>query len=199
MGMKLEYQDEQTDDANVAGRAHPSDAPHATTSQDDRRLPLDGDAETLAQTPSRTARPNGDAWWKTLALEVALILAGGVVGTLARVALSVIIGHALDAKLYGFPVDILLINVTGSLALGILAGWRDPQSRTHELIWLAGAVGFLGAYTTFSSFALGIVTLTANGHTLVGLLYLTISASLGLLAMELGLGLGERLQQRPRN
>ncbi len=130
-----------------------------------------------------------------LALEFALILAGGIMGTLARVAVSLALGKALDR---GFPWDIALINVSGALLIGLLAGWRDPASRKHELLWLAGAVGFLGAYTTFSSFALGIVTLAASGKTLLGLCYLSGSVALGLLAVELGLWLGRRIARPAR-
>jgi CrcB protein len=156
--------------------------------------PLDGDAAKLTESATvadatPTAAPSPRAQIKTVALEMGLILAGGIMGTLARVAVSLTMGQALD---HGFPWDIALINVSGALLIGLLAGWRDPASRAHELIWLAGAVGFLGAYTTFSSFALGTVTLTASGHTLLALLYLGGSAALGLVAVELGLWLGRR-------
>jgi fluoride exporter len=131
--------------------------------------------------------------WKTLALEIGLIGAGGVAGTLARVAISLLAGHALG---HNFPWDIICVNITGALLIGILAGWRDPQSRAHELIWLLAATGFLGAYTTFSSFTLGIVTLAADGKTLLGLIYLSASIALGLLAVEGGLRLGAWLRTR---
>jgi CrcB protein len=126
---------------------------------------------------------------RTLALELSLILAGGVVGTLMRVFVSLVVGAALG---HGFPYDIALINISGAFLIGILAGWRDPASRAHEMIWLAGAVGFLGAYTTFSSFALGIVSLEVSGQTLLSLLYLSGSVALGLLAVEGGLWIGAR-------
>ena len=142
--------------------------------------PLDGDAEQLPTAP-REKLPT------SLLLEWGLIAAGGVVGTLARVLISLTVGHALDR---GFPWDIALINISGAFLIGLLAGWRDPESRAHELIWLAGAVGFLGAYTTFSSFALGIVTLSVSGKTLLGLLYLSGSVGAGLVAVEGGLKLG---------
>ena len=149
--------------------------------------PLDGDAEQLPPSApeQRTA---------SLLLEWGLIGAGGVVGTLARVLIPLTIGHALDR---GFPWDIALINVSGAFLIGILAGWCDPASRAHELIWLAGAVGFLGAYTTFSSFALGIVTLSVSGQTLLGLLYLSGSVGAGLLAVEAGLKLGGSRKKQP--
>ena len=149
--------------------------------------PLDSDAEQLsASTPEkRTA---------SLLLEWGLIAVGGVAGTLARVFVSLTIGRALD---HGFPWDIALINISGAFLIGLLAGWRDPASRAHELLWLAGAVGFLGAYTTFSSFALGIVTLSVSGKTLLGLLYLSGSVGAGLLAVEFGLKLGGGRKQHP--
>jgi CrcB protein len=152
--------------------------------------PLDDGAETPARPPALVVS-SAPGRWRTLALEFALVLAGGVAGTLARVAISLTLGHRLDR---GLPWDIALINVSGALLIGALAGWRDPASRAHELIWLAVAVGFLGAYTTFSSFALGIVSLTASGQTLLGLLYLSGSVALGLVAVEIGLWLGRRLR-----
>ncbi|MBA3823426.1 MAG: CrcB family protein [Ktedonobacterales bacterium] len=152
-------------------------------------MPLDGDAEQLEAMSPTTSGPA--AHWRTLALEIGLILAGGVIGTLARVGVSLTLGHALD---HGFPWDIAFINVSGALGIGLLAGWRDPHSRRHELLWLAGAVGFMGAYTTFSSFALGIVTLAITGQTLLALLYATGSTAAGLVAVEAGMALGKRLR-----
>lgn len=152
--------------------------------ENERMLPLDGDAEVL---PTRLPRSR----WRNHTLEWGLVLAGGFVGTLARALISLTFGRMFD---HGFPWDIVVINIVGALLLGLLAGWRDPHSRQHELIWLAGATGFLGAFTTFSSFALGIVTLEVSGQTLLSLLYLSGSVALGLVAVEIGLKLGERLQ-----
>ncbi len=152
--------------------------------------PLDGDAEQLA--PSIPA-PMPPPTWRTLAAEFGLIIAGGIMGTLARVGVTLTLGRALD---HGFPWDIAMINISGALGIGLLAGWRDPHSRRHELLWLAGAVGFMGAYTTFSSFALGIVTLTLSGKALLGMLYAAGSTAAGLVAVEAGLWLGKRTRQR---
>lgn len=156
----------------------------STTAEREAAQPLDSDAEVLPTLPLRSA-------WRDHALEWSLVLAGGFVGTLARALISLTFGRQLD---HGFPWDIVVVNVLGAFSLGLLAGWRDSQSRQHELIWLAGATGFLGAFTTFSSFALGIVTLEVSGHTLLSLLYLSGSVALGLVAVESGLKLGERLQ-----
>ena len=78
------------------------------------------------------------------------IAVGAVAGAGARYFLSGFVARALSAS---FPYGTLLINVSGSLALGfflILAGERimlDPRWR-----WLV-AIGFCGSYTTFSSYA----------------------------------------------
>ncbi len=156
------------------------------------RTPIDPDAEQVRDA-SHSQPTDSQTAWRTLVLEIGLVLAGGVVGTLLRVLTSVLVGDALG---HGFPYDIAIINISGSFLIGLLAGWRDPRSRAHELIWLAGAVGMIGAYTTFSSYVLGVVTLDVSGKTLVGLLYLSGSAALGLLAVESGLWMGERWRHR---
>jgi fluoride exporter len=147
-------------------------------------LLLDSDAETL---------PTGFIpWlWESELLEFGLIAIGGFVGTLTRYLLSQTIAPWLD---HGFPWDIALINITGALALGTLAGWRDPASRPHELLWMAGAVGFMGAYTTFSSLALGVVTLALSGRALIAATYIIISLIAGIVAAEFGLRWGTRLR-----
>lgn len=148
--------------------------------------PLDSDAEELVVMPGQA-----DARHAML-IEWALVLGGGVIGTLTRVAVSLIVGARLGHR---FPFDIALVNITGALLIGILAGWRDPQSAHHEKVWLGMAVGFLGAYTTFSSFALGIITLDLSGQALLSLIYLSGSVALGLLSVEGGLALGGRLHR----
>ena len=155
---------------------------------DDHDAVLDADAETLGG----AITPTAPSTWRTTAREFFLVLGGGIIGTLVRVAITVLLGRSID---HGFPWDIALINITGALALGTLAGWRDPHSQAHEVLWLTLAVGFLGAYTTFSSFALGIVTLALSGEALLSVLYLGGSVALGLCAAEGGLWLGARLRR----
>jgi CrcB protein len=127
------------------------------------------------------------ARWRAIiagkALEVALVVLGGALGTTARV----LAGWAVDAWLgHGLPYDILLVNVTGAYLLGALAGLVPASVRHQHPHWLVWAVGFLGAYTTFSSLAYGSVALLRAGRTLDGLLYPLGSLALGMLATGLG-------------
>jgi CrcB protein len=115
-----------------------------------------------------------------------LISLGAVLGANARYLL----GNWAAAR-WGtaFPYGTLIINLSGSLVLGFFLtytlnrGLTDPRYR--QLI----AVGFLGAYTTFSTYTYDSVSLLINGSWAAGLLNLSGSAILGVLAALLGIGL----------
>jgi CrcB protein len=83
-----------------------------------------------------------------------------------------------------------LINVSGAFALGlILALAVGRWSRSRYLRPLV-ATGFLGAYTTFSTFALELVTLGRDGHLPTAAWYAAASLAVGLVAALAGLALG---------
>lgn len=115
--------------------------------------------------------------------------AGGCLGALCRFGVA-----ALSARLFGrsFPVGTLVINLTGSFALGyflarVARGWQVPEPAQ-----LAVTVGFLGAYTTFSTFMYESDTLLRTGLTARASLYLLLSIALGLLSVRLGILAGQR-------
>ena len=89
-----------------------------------------------------------------------------------------------------FPLGTLLINLSGSFLLGLfvtLATERfmlDPRWRTFF------AIGFLGAYTTFSTYTYESMNLINQGQWAAGLINLLGSAVLGALAVFLGIALG---------
>ncbi|MBA3822366.1 MAG: universal stress protein [Ktedonobacterales bacterium] len=149
---------------------------------------LDSDADQLA--PSRT--------WRTLFLELSLVLSGSLVGVAARAAIQLGVGPALNQWAGGWPLDLLLINGSGSALIGLFAGWRDEASRTHEQLWLALAIGFLGTYTTFSSLAGDLAQWTLHGQVVLGVGYLIGSIGVGLVAVEGGLAWGQHLAAQHR-
>jgi protein CrcB len=116
------------------------------------------------------------------------VFCGGFCGTLVRYALSMFMQGWLGK---GWPYDILLINVTGALILAFVTTLADATFLVGPTRRLFINVGLLGAYTTFSSFALGDVLLFANGHWLPALLYLVISIGGGVLAVVCGDWLGQ--------
>lgn len=89
--------------------------------------------------------------------------AGGALGAMARHGLN----HLVHQRALGaaFPYGIFIINVAGSFAIGLIAGLA--AGHRVELSYTARAfviVGFLGGFTTFSSFSLDTLALARAGH-----------------------------------
>lgn len=122
-----------------------------------------------------------------------VVLLGGFFGTIARYLLSLFIQGYLGKN---WPYDILTINVTGAFLLAFVTTFADAALLIGPTRRLLINVGFLGAYTTFSTFALGDVLLLANGSVLPAFLYLALSLAGGMLAVLLGDVLGQWLIRR---
>jgi CrcB protein len=115
--------------------------------------------------------------------------AGGFLGAIARYALALWIDTRLASP---FPYATLVINVSGSFALGALAGALQISSLPPE-VRLALGVGFLGAFTTFSTFSYETVRLLESGAGALAIAYVLASFVLAVLAALLGLALGRSL------
>ena len=127
------------------------------------------------------------------------VLGGGFVGTLLRYGLSTALQGWLGK---GWPYDILLINLTGACLLALLTIFADAALLIGPTRRLFLTTGLLGAYTTFSTLALGDVLLFEKGAWLPALLYLMLSMPGGIGVVLLGDWLGRRfiarLRQRAR-
>ena len=88
----------------------------------------------------------------------AAVMAGGACGALART----VVDGAAAALAPGFPAGILLINILGAFFMGVLAG-RASSGRVPARVSAFLGTGFLGGFTTFSTFALDTVTLAEQG------------------------------------
>jgi fluoride exporter len=88
-----------------------------------------------------------------------LVAVGGALGAAARYLLDRTIATRQTSP---FPLGTLVINVTGSVALGGLLGWADRDQLPSSIVAWAGT-GFLGAYTTFSTFTFETVRLMEDG------------------------------------
>lgn len=109
-------------------------------------------------------------------MEYVLVGMGGILGSLTRYELGRRIAKAAKP---GFPVGTLIINVTGALLLGLLVGLKI-QGDVYRLF----GDGFLGAYTTFSTFMVEGVDLFKGRKLLNGFVYVLGTLILGLLAFE---------------
>jgi CrcB protein len=108
------------------------------------------------------------------------VFCGGFFGTIVRYLLSLLIQMYFGKS---WPYDILLINITGAFVLAFITTLADASVLIGPTRRLLINVGFLGAYTTFSSLALGDVLLFANGRWLLALLYLVLSIIGGIVAV----------------
>ena len=126
--------------------------------------------------------------WPTKILAIGL---GGFLGANARYWLGLWIVRWAGLA---FPWATLSINVTGAFALGLFATlverWRPAPPAGAEALTLLLAVGLLGGYTTFSTFALETQRLWTQTTPLRSLAYLLGSPFAGLLAAAIGVSLG---------
>jgi CrcB protein len=113
------------------------------------------------------------------------LAAGGVAGTLARYGLGKWIPGWAGT---GFPWATLAINLAGSLVLGFAVRAFETLPVAPEVRGMV-AVGFCGAFTTFSTFGLETVTLMQEGQWARASLYAAGSVALGLLAVFAGMAL----------
>ena len=122
-------------------------------------------------------------------IRVLLISAGAVLGANARYWLGVLFARVATP---GFPWATLTINVSGSLLLGGFIGWSVRQM-PHPGWSLVVAVGFCGAYTTFSTFGYEVFAMLQEGSAGQAIGYVAGSVLLGLGAVALGWGAGQAL------
>jgi CrcB protein len=118
-----------------------------------------------------------------------LVGATGAIGVLLRFAF----GERLSRLSNGaFPWQTFAVNVLGCLAIGVIAGAIDRGFSVSSSIRIAIMVGFLGGFTTFSSFALEAVRLMQGTQWTLGVGYVLVSNFAGLLAVLLGYQLSSR-------
>ncbi len=112
-----------------------------------------------------------------------MILVGGGVGALSRY----LVGTAIMTRFGGrFPLGTIFINVTGSFLIGFIMTMLTDRLRPHPNWRFLLVVGFLGGYTTFSSFQWESLGLIKDGGRWLGLLNLIGSVVLGYVAVWLG-------------
>jgi CrcB protein len=155
-------------------------------------LPIDPDQPTAAdlERPARSTRRGGHGRAQLDVL--AAIAAGGALGTPARYEMSRLIHVAKDT----FPWSTFWTNISGSLLLGfilVLLIERFPPSRYLRPFF---AIGFLGAYTTMSTYMVETATLVKDGHAVPGVTYAVASMLAGFTAAWLGILAGRLVPLR---
>ena len=124
-----------------------------------------------------------------LLLQCMVIGAGGFLGAISRFLVALVCGRVFPIA---FPIGTFVINITGSMFLGwfltVIGGRMIVSDNTR----LAIATGFVGAYTTFSTYMFESSVLLEDGSGIKAILNLMGSLLVGLLAVRLGIYLGGR-------
>lgn len=121
-------------------------------------------------------------------MEYLVIGLGGILGANARYLMAGWVTQRLGLE---FPWGTFFVNISGSFVLGLFLAYmlRYP---TYQYSRLFFAVGFLGAYTTFSTFSVESLQLVQNSRFLLAFFYVVSSAALGLVGAWVGFTLGQR-------
>lgn len=112
---------------------------------------------------------------------------GGVLGALARYGVGALVAERWPTP---FPLGTFLINVSGSCLLGLLIGLGGRRAGLPSPVYLALGTGFLGAYTTFSTWSVDTLRLWQSGSPGLALANALGSMAAGLLAAWVGMTIG---------
>ena len=112
-----------------------------------------------------------------------LVFLGGGLGAALRHAVNQAAVAQFGA---GFPFGTLLVNIAGSAAMGVLAGWLTSRSALPAHLSLFLTTGFLGGFTTFSAFSMDTVNLWERGDHGLALAYAAASVLLSIAGLVLG-------------
>jgi fluoride exporter len=119
----------------------------------------------------------------------AAVALGGAIGSMLRYAVALVMVEKLGP---GFPWHTALINVVGSLCIGLVAAYLQSGVGIAPYVGVFLTVGILGGFTTFSTFSFDTVTLLSESPALA-VAYCVGSVLLGVLAALAGLAAGRAL------
>jgi fluoride exporter len=113
-----------------------------------------------------------------------VVFAGAGLGGMVRHGMNIWVGRLLGTH---FPAHTFVINIMGSLAMGLVVGWFAERGGAEGHLRLFLATGVLGGFTTFSAFSLDAVLLWERHEHLLSALYVGGSVMGALAGLVLGL------------
>ena len=119
-------------------------------------------------------------------LKYVVVGIGGFLGAVTRYALGVYIGSRYGVR---FPLGTFIINVSGSFLIGLVLTLLARTTASAYWRYLI-PIGFIGAYTTFSTFEYETLRAIQDGQVMTGLLNVGLSLVLGFMAVWAGAAIG---------
>jgi CrcB protein len=123
-------------------------------------------------------------------MDLVLVGVGGFFGAIARRVVDLWVS---DRSGSAFPLGTLVVNLSGAFLLGLLFAWATERDVLPREIRGPVMIGFIGAYTTFSTWMLESMRLFEDGAWQLALLNLTLPVALGVIAVAGGLAVGRLL------
>ena len=125
-----------------------------------------------------------------LGKKLLLLALGGGAGTMARWGLAGLVQRLAGS---GFPVGTFAVNLAGCLCFGALWGFFENRLGLGGDLRLFALTGFMGAFTTFSTYMFETAQLTRHGQMLLAAANVAGQTALGLVLLFAGLALGRWL------
>src|SRR3954466_15607919 len=119
-----------------------------------------------------------------------LVFIGGGIGSNVRHTLNIVIARVLGT---GFPYHTFIINITGSIVMGLIPGYLAFKGEASQPWRLFLMTGILGGYTTFSAYSLDAALLYERGEIWLALFYVVGSVVLSIAGLFAGLALMRHL------
>lgn len=150
----------------------------------------DPDADLIIDPDAEVALPADDVHWLRDEIDIVLSIGiGGFFGTLGRYA----VGDVWTQHAASFPLATFVLNVSGSLAIGVLLTLIFENLPPMRYLRPITCVGLLGGWTTMSSLAVVGDHLVASGHAAVGLAYIVLTTLTIPVAAAAGIAIAHRL------
>lgn len=120
---------------------------------------------------------------------ILMAVAGGL-GALCRYGLGGLVQHAAGER---FPAGTLVVNLLGCLLFGLIWGWLEGRAGFSPQTRVIVLTGFMGAFTTFSTFAFETANLLQGGQLLAAGLNVAVQIVAGVVLVMVGLTLGQQI------
>ena len=115
---------------------------------------------------------------------------GGFLGAIARFWLGSYITYRMGAR---FPYGTFVINISGSFLIGLVVTLLAERAHWNPNLLYLIPIGFIGAYTTFSTFELEAFRSARDGDLLLALLNVILSVAVGFIAVWFGVVIGRMI------
>jgi CrcB protein len=123
-------------------------------------------------------------------LNLLLLACAGGAGTLCRYGLAGVAQRLAGER---FPLGTLVVNLVGCLLFGLVWGWLEGRVGFSPQTRIVVLTGFMGAFTTFSTYAYETATLLQGGQIAAALLNVAVQTVLGIALVFAGLAMAQSL------